>query len=329
MVNMRLASGGERLRIAGIELFVRETGDGPPVLLINGMGAHHGMWEPLMNGLPTFRTIAFDAPGIGLSPPRSEPMSIQALARLCGALIDTLGHPRVDIIGYSFGGTVAQQLARTAPERVRRMVLVNTSCGWGGVPGTPWALAAMATPLRYYSRAYYQATARLLAGGQAERDSEFVRRTSELRLRHPPSLSGYASQWAALAGWSSLPWLHHVNTPTLVIAGEEDPVIPPANSLILTQRIPGARLRVLSGEGHFLLLDERSAALDTIADFLRGPDHTTAPAWRAASRPRAADVALEVACAWLSPARWGWLFVRGEVAPCGAPADAPRSAIPT
>ena len=137
MVNMRLASGGERLRIAGTELFVRETGDGPPVLLINGMGAHHGMWEPLMNGLPTFRTIAFDAPGIGLSPPRSEPMSIQALARLCGALIDTLGHPRVDIIGYSFGGTVAQQLARTAPERVRRMVLVNTSCGWGASRALP------------------------------------------------------------------------------------------------------------------------------------------------------------------------------------------------
>jgi poly(3-hydroxyoctanoate) depolymerase len=324
-----LASGGEHLRIAGTELFVREAGDGPPVLLINGMGAHHGMWEPLTNGLPTFRTIAFDAPGIGLSPPRAEPVSIQALARLCRALIDRLGHPRVDVIGYSFGGTVAQQLAWTTPERVRRLVLVNTSCGWGGVPGTPWALACMATPLRYYSSAYYQATARLLAGGRAERDSEFVRRTSELRLRHPPSLSGYASQWAALAGWSSLPWLHHVTTPTLVIASEEDPVIPPANSLILTERIPGARLRVLSGEGHFLLLDERSAALETIADFLHGPDHTTTPAWRAASRPRPADVAWEVVRAWLSPGRWAWPIVSADAAPWGAHAEAPRSTIPT
>src|ERR1700733_10867304 len=294
MVNKRLAGGGGRLRIAGTELFVREAGDGPPVLLINGMGAHHGMWEPLMNGLPTFRTIAFDAPGVGLSPPRSEPMSIRNLAQLCAALIETLGHRSVDVIGYSFGGTVAQQLARTVPECVRRLVLVNTSCGWGGVPGSPWALWAMATPLRYYSRAYYQATAGLLAGGQAERDPEFVRRTSEVRLRHPPSPFGYASQWAALAGWSSLPWLHHLSAPTLVVGGAEDPVIPLANSLILTQRIPVARLRVLSGEGHFLLLDERSIAIDVIADFLTGSDHTTTSAWRAASRPRAVDVACEV-----------------------------------
>ena len=74
-------------------------------------------------------------------------------------MLDRLGYGEVDVLGYSFGGPVAQRLARRAPERVRRLVLAATTPGWGGVPGSLRTLVRMSTPLRYYWRSYYESIA--------------------------------------------------------------------------------------------------------------------------------------------------------------------------
>ena len=96
--------------------------------------------------------IAFDAPGTGRSATPPIPLSLEALARVAEGVLDELGVEQADVLGYSFGGAVAQRLARRAPERVRRLVLAATTPGWGGVPGSLRTLARMSTPLRYYWR---------------------------------------------------------------------------------------------------------------------------------------------------------------------------------
>src|SRR6478672_10739478 len=117
------------VRARGVGVFVRERGEGRPVLMINGLGGNVEMWRAMEERVARVsRTITFDAPGTGRSPTQLWPMTISSLAEL--------GHERVDVLGFSLGGLVAQQLAHRAPERVRRMVLAATACGWGSMPGT-------------------------------------------------------------------------------------------------------------------------------------------------------------------------------------------------
>jgi pimeloyl-ACP methyl ester carboxylesterase len=270
-------------------LFVLQEGDGDPLLLINGLGGSHALWEPLVSQIGPFSTIAVDAPGTGLSPPPRWPPGIPAFAQMIRATIESLGYRRIDVLGYSFGGAVAQELARQAPDVVRRLVLVAATPGWGGIPATPWAAAALSTPLRMYSRWYYRVSSEALVGGEVERDPGFVRRAEELRRRHAPSVYAYVGQLIALACWSSLPWLTELRQPTLVINGDDDPVVPWANGALLASRIPHARLRLQPREGHYLLLDRTSSSMPAIDEFLSADTYRDTPTWCEADEVSAAD----------------------------------------
>jgi poly(3-hydroxyoctanoate) depolymerase len=270
------------LRIAGMRLLVRESGAGRPLLLLNGVGAHVGMWRPLELALGgDVRLVAFDAPGTGRSQMPLVPLSLEVLARVAEQVLDRLGHEQADVLGYSFGGIVAQHLARRAPGRVRRLVLAATTPGWGGVSGSLRTMLRMWTPLRYYSRPYYERIIGDLAGGRARDDPEWLKRHGDERQSHPPHPLGYMWQLAALSvPPGSLPWLHTLTQPTLVLTGDDDPILPVVNSLLLAQRIPRARLQVARGEGHLLLLDPDSAVHPVIRDFLRRDDLRASDAFR-------------------------------------------------
>src|SRR4051812_40187461 len=96
----------------GLRMFVRQSGDGHPLVLINGLGAHCDLWGDAERVLgKTSRTIVFDCPGTGRSDMPLLPLSIPTLAGVTCRILDALGHDRVDVLGYSFGGAVAQQLA--------------------------------------------------------------------------------------------------------------------------------------------------------------------------------------------------------------------------
>ncbi|HEY2653828.1 MAG TPA: alpha/beta fold hydrolase [Solirubrobacteraceae bacterium] len=266
--------------IPGFRLFVREWGDGAPVLLINGLGANVEMWGPAQERLArTAWTIAFDAPGMGRS--RTSPVVLPhpALAAMICRLLDALQVDRCDVVGYSFGGTVAQQLARQAPDRVRRVALVGTSCGWGSVPATARAMALISTPLRYYSRRVLEETNHLLDSELSDRESETWRAQAEARLRYPPSLTGYAQQLLAGATWSSLHWASTLPAPTLVLAGTQDQIVPPANGALLSHLLFESRLHVLPDEGHLMLFDPGSQAHDLLADFFSTPSLNDSEAW--------------------------------------------------
>ena len=262
--------------VRGLEIFARERGEGYPLLLINGIGANVDMLDATETALARrSRTIAFDAPGTGRSSTPIFPLPIVSVARVARDLLDELGHAQADVLGFSHGGLVAQELARIAPERVRRLALVSTACGWGSRLGDPAALSALATPLRYYSRSFSARTSRLYG----ERDSMVDASLRGARVGSPPSLLGYAYQLLAAATWSSLPWLATLRQPTLVITGGDDRVILPANGVQLARLIKNSRLHHLPGEGHLALFDPASGAQPLLADFFSAPDLATATSW--------------------------------------------------
>jgi pimeloyl-ACP methyl ester carboxylesterase len=272
---------GHCIDVGRFRLFVREQGDGHPLLMIMGLGGNTEMWGPAERVLARgSRTIVFDAPGMGRSRPSPVPLPLPMVAGLLGRLLDQLGHDRVDVVGYSLGGVMAQQLAHSAPERVRRLALVGTSCGWGGAPPDLASLALITTPLRYLSPAVYKATSHLLDGGDRFRDPELKRAQARARNSHPPTWIGYAQQFLQGSTWSSLHWCWSLSMPTLVIVGERDRLVPPANGLLLAHGLPKARLHRLEGEGHLMLFDPRSAALPLLSDFFSSPDAEASAAWR-------------------------------------------------
>jgi pimeloyl-ACP methyl ester carboxylesterase len=279
-----MTSVSERdVRIAGLRVHVRETGEGPPVLLVNGMGAPVPWWSTLERSLGELRLIEFDAPGVGRSQTPWMPVPIQSAAWIARKVLDVAGVERADVLGYSLGGMIGQELALQSPGRVRRLVLAATSCGFGGVPAPMLRLLNAATPARYMSRRLYDRTAPDLFGGAARTDPDFLARHSARREADPPNKVGYLMQALSVSTWSSLPWLSRLRQPTLVVTGDDDPMMLPANSYILARRIEGARLVVAPGEGHLMLMDERSAALAPIAAFLRADRLDDEPAWRAAT----------------------------------------------
>jgi pimeloyl-ACP methyl ester carboxylesterase len=265
-----------RIWIGPLRLFVRESGDGYPLLLLNGIGANVEMWGPTQERLAAVaRTITFDTPGMGRSPTSPVALIHPVTAKIICRLLDDLGVERCDVLGFSLGGGIAQQLARTAPDRVRRVALVGASCGWGGVPSEGRAL--IATPLRYISRFVSDHENHPLDGAARDHDSETLR--AQPRLRYPPTITGCAQQVLAGATWSSLHWLSTLQAPTLVIAGERDRLVPPANALLLARHLPRGRCHVLADEGHLMLLDPDSSAQSLLVDFFSSPTLDRSAAW--------------------------------------------------
>jgi poly(3-hydroxyoctanoate) depolymerase len=225
---------------------MRVQGEGDPLLLINGMTRPLQSWDSFTQQLLGRTVVSFDAPGVGGSPTPLLPLSMPALAALAVAVLDAAGLNDADVLGFSHGGAVAQQLAADAPGRVRRLILVATSCGVGAIPGG--------------GRAVLRGLGLPGAGSP----------------RTPADAWGLVWHSLAFSSWSSIPFLGAISAPTLVVCGTHDHVVPPANSRVLAGRIPDASLVMLPG-GHDLQRPEPARALArAVDDFL--------PAWRGTER---------------------------------------------
>jgi poly(3-hydroxyoctanoate) depolymerase len=258
------------VHVDGLRLRVAVRGRGQPLLLLMGIGGNLEMWQPFEDVLDpsTVQTITVDAPGTGGSQAYRCPRRMSGLARTMHRMLDVLGYSTVDVLGVSFGGVLAQQLARQAPDRVRRLVLAATRPGLGGVPGSPRVLLHLATPRRYTQPDYFRRVAGDIYGGGARQDPDALLHGGLARFARSPSMAGYVAQLCAIAGWTSLPWLTRLAQPTLVLAGDDDPIVPLVNGRVLARLIPHARLRVVEGGGHLFLLERPDEMADLITRFV-------------------------------------------------------------
>jgi pimeloyl-ACP methyl ester carboxylesterase len=271
------------VRISGLRIHIREVGEGRPLLLLNGLGAPTAWWSTLEGHLDGVRLIEFDTPGVGGSQTPWLPTRVEYLGWLAARVLDHVNVQRADVLGYSLGGMIAQHLAARSPERVRRLVLTSTGCGFGGVQAGITKLLNVGTPLRFMSKDLYERTLPDLVGGRARSDPEFLERHRERRFTSPPNKRGYMLQTMALGGWSSLPVLSRIQAPTFVVTGDDDPLMPLPNAYLLARRIPNARLHVAVGEGHLLLMDEHSSAFAPIRAVLRAKSLERTQVWRNAT----------------------------------------------
>jgi len=240
---------------------------GTPLLLINGIGAPLELLQPFVDELPDdLEVVRFDVPGIGGSPLPSLPYRFTGLCRRIARLLSFLGYPSADVLGVSWGGAVAQHFAAFQPRHCRRLVLVSTATGALMVPGKPSVLIKMATPRRYTDAAYLRRIAPSLYGGSARTDPASIQEMLDAESQVGSS-QGYLYQLMAGAGWTSLPFIRLIRQQTLVMAGDDDPIVPLANARLLNALIPHSRLHVFHG-GHLGLVTEADSVAPVISRFL-------------------------------------------------------------
>ena len=241
--------------------------DQPPLLLCNGIGASLEALQPFVDALdPDRGVVRFDVPGVGGSPPPPFPYPLAALSSWVTALMGRLGHREFDVLGLSWGGALAQQLALQSRRRVRRVVLVATGTGSLMVPARAHVLAKMLTPRRHRDPAYAASIAAEIYGGSMRDDPERGARLLHATTRSGPK-RGYYYQLAATTGWSSLPFLPLMRQPTLVLGGDDDPIVPVANARMIARLVPDARLHVYHG-GHLGILTESRELAPVVERFL-------------------------------------------------------------
>lgn len=246
----------------------RGTGRHPPLLMFNGIGGNIELLAPLAHALSERETITFDIPGVGHSLMPRRPYRLRDIAKLATGLLDQLGHPIVDVLGVSWGGAAAQQFARSAPQRCRRLVLCATGTGAFMLPGRPSVLWKMATPRRYISKRYARSVAGDIYGGDFRLNPDAAAEHFK-HVKWQSSL-GYYLQLAAAAGWTSIHWLHRIGQPTLLMAGSDDPLIPLLNAKLMHRLIPNSELAVFDC-GHLFLLTRTEASGNRIREFLDRP----------------------------------------------------------
>ena len=251
-------------RAGDLSLYYERAGSGPRVLVISGTGSdlreRPGVFDsPLPRHLDV---VAYDHRDQGRSGRPAGPYAMADYAADAVAVLDAVGWERAAVLGISFGGMVAQELAVRHPERVERLVLACTSSGGAG--GTSY-------PLHELEELPDDERLRTLLGlsdvriGRDWQDAHPEQAAVVLRLageRPRPS----RLQLQARRGHDTYDRLAGLRIPTLVAAGRHDAIAPPANSEALVARLPDADLRVFDG-GHLFLLQD-PAAYPAVVDFL-------------------------------------------------------------
>ena len=243
--------------------------DAPVVVLSNSLGTTLEMWEPQVPALSErFAVLRYDHPGHGTSAGLTA-NSVEALARGVLGILDERGLERVSFCGLSLGGAVGMWLAMHEPARIDRLALACTSARFGVREN--W-LARAAAVRGEGVEAVADAVLQLWFTQRTRSDRPaFVRAYRAMMVS--AEREGYAGCCEALADWDPGAELAAIRAPTLVLAGSEDPVTPPAQGEAIAHRIAEARLSVLEGAGHLANLEEPEAFNRLLLDHL-----TTRPA---------------------------------------------------
>jgi len=242
------------------------------LLLIMGLGANAASWEMQLPAFSReYRTIAFDNRGSGRTDKPQSPYTIPQMADDAAALLDHLGIASAHVFGMSMGGMIAQEMALRHPQRVRALVLGGTMAGGpNAVMAGPQLIQQWAsTALLPLEQAIKNGLRFLYSEEFIARNHErLVRRALDLAYLQPP-LHAVQRQVMAVLQFNTFQRLADVTSPTLVISGTADQIVPPENSRILAERIPGAQLIELEGAGHGFLAEKAEETNSTVLAFLR------------------------------------------------------------
>jgi pimeloyl-ACP methyl ester carboxylesterase len=260
MSNTHNTAKTQFLETNGVRYAYRRFGSGnrPPLLCLQHFRGGLDNWDPqVTDGLAQGRSvILFNNSGIASS--SGQPANnIAEMATHVIAFLDALELKEIDLLGFSMGGFIAQQVTLDRPHLIRRLILAGTGPQGGeGLEAYPPEVTAQATieiPTEdSFLYLFFEPTATSQAAGRAF----WQRRNARKDQDTPSSLSAMAAQAAAIGAWGAVPEkdryasLKTIEQPTLVVNGKHDLLVPTVNSYILQQHLPNATLIIYPDSGH-------------------------------------------------------------------------------
>jgi len=266
-----------RVHFGDIDIGYKMFGKGNPILLITGAnGVRMDVWDPvLLSELASNHTvIIFDNRGVGNTTSGSKVFSIKQFANDTSGLLDALDIKKpVDVLGWSMGSFIAQELAILHPDKVNKLILYASICsGKQSVPPIPKATTFFTknvTRITSNGNARFEASASLLFPQTWIKENpnylQYLPKSKE-----SASIQTILGQIRAMSSWTdSCNQLSRITKPTLVIDGTEDVITPSVNSLILAEKIPGAWLVQINGAGHGLMYQYPQRFSTIVQTFLK------------------------------------------------------------
>lgn len=263
------------IQAEGVTYAYRELGPktGDPIVMLSPLGGTMDDWDPaITNGLAArYKVILFDIPGAGLSGGQT-PDSIAGMAKDVIGFIKALGLQKVNLVGFSMGSFIAQQIVLTEPGLVNKMVLTGTGPkGALGLSDLPTLLAAAANlnaEDRFLKFGFTDSEASIKAGKLSY--ARIQKRTTDRDL--PASEASGGAQLHAVLNWAqatpgALDELKQVKQPVLIIQGQEDIPVPVQNAENMAQSLPNSRLVVYPDSGHAALFQNATAFVREALDF--------------------------------------------------------------
>jgi pimeloyl-ACP methyl ester carboxylesterase len=259
-----------KVEVAGREFHYERGGSGESLLLIQGMSGTHVAWgRPFREVLEeSFDVIAFDNRGIGLSGPVEGPFTIVEMAEDTAGLLEELGLESAHVVGISMGGMIAQELALAEPGRLRSLTLGCTYCGGPGSQLMPQenveklAAGMMSGDRDEAIRASYEVN--LSPAFRADEDAYDA--FYEMAISVPARKATIELQAQAIFGHDTSGRLGEISTPTLIVHGTEDGVLPFPNGELIASLMPGARFKPLENVGHMFWWEQPQRCAELIRE---------------------------------------------------------------
>jgi len=245
-------------------------GEGEPLLLIPGLGATCRLWDPIVPELARhFTLIMLDNRGMGLSKAKRKPRSLADYSTDYAELLDYLNVDQTHVLGLSLGGIAAQRMAVDHPQRIKRLILM--SCADRFSPYLLRITALLGHSLRWFPRMLFLQTMELLATAPLYMDEHVdeIDRMMKEKCNDPVPKSAMATQLRCLLRSELEPDDYRITSPTLVVAGEYDALIPACYAKIMANKIPGSHFVLLKGAGHNPLTEMPDISLPLVIKWLR------------------------------------------------------------
>ena len=243
---------GELVRAGEVELWVEQSGEGPDVLLLAGLGDPAEAWQPQLDGLADrYRLTAFDNRGAGRTAPAEGPISAATMADDAAALLEALKIPSAHVAGFSMGSAIAQELAIRHPELVRSLVLNSTYARPDALFRSQLDFWRWLPEVAPSERAFYEAFFTWVYTPRAHADGSVEEIVSEaLEFPHQQSVEAFQAQVDVCLTHDTADRLAQIAAPTLVIAGGVDMILPQRFGRSVAAEIPNARFELMPEEAH-------------------------------------------------------------------------------
>lgn len=263
----------ETIKDVNIYYEVHGPSEAPPLVCIEGWGYSLWMW---FRQIPVFKKrykcVVFDNRGVGKSSKPDYPYTMKMFADDTVGLMKALDITNAHILGISMGGFIGQQIAISYPEKVRSLIIASSSFGGpNAIPADNKTLAMMfATPTETLSKEQAMEMRYSVAFSPQflQKNELLIKQIQEWRDQNPQPLYARGHQASASLGFNAETKVKEISSPTLILQGDSDPVVPPKNAEMLADRISTSKLALIKGGPHLSFIEYYDKFNNAVMNFI-------------------------------------------------------------